>query len=288
MSKRIGFSIGIVGLLLSLAVIGWVSIGLAQSGSTITSYSFQPAKTSKSVTLSNFWQGITVIRVTGMQDADLLNIRPIKESKASASAINVVDSTITVPDGRQMSLPQNGQAVDASALVVNESLITFSRPNITGKILLDVELPDSSEIQVYFNNTLVLKNSSLYSPVSVRAGEIYAGYEFTGKALNRVMFPELIELNDSKPADRVEKVAGENLVLVPFSKLQVKSSVPLPENSSPFRVLLDINEQGIVERAVAQNASNAQEIEQIMRQWQFVPYSYNGTPVKVKTVFIKD
>lgn len=287
MSKKAITSVSVNCILLLIGVIGWVGISLAQDGLKIRHFKFKPTKTTKNVTLSSSWNGTTVIRVTGMQNTDMLNIRPIKELNASASVINIIDSELTFEDGKKMSLPQNGQAVSESALVVTEGEIIFNRPNITGKILIDVELPDSAEIQVYFNESPVLRNSSLYSPVSVRGGKVKSGYEFTGKALNRVMFPDIIE-HDSKPKDKIVKVEGENLVFVPFSKLQVKSSMELPENSSRARIILEINEQGIVERAVATGVSNAQEIEQIMKQWQFVPFTHDGTPVKVKTFLMKD
>jgi hypothetical protein len=63
----------------------------------------------------------------------------------------------------------------------------------------------------------------------------------------------------------------------------------LPDNLTAVKTLIEIDENGVVERVVAyeENTAVAQDIEQRIRQWRFAPHKNNGVAVKVKTAYLR-
>lgn len=265
-----------------VGLISFISIAFAQSSSN-EDKRIQTTKVNKTLPLSALWQNKVVIRVSGMQDVDAVNIRPASENKISARILTVDEQEVIVSGNRKLRLPKNGEQVSEDLLSINENEISFVRPLIDGKVLVDIELPESTRIEVFFNNESIVKNTVVYSPLSIRAGKIGKGEEHLGTALSRVMFPQLI---NRRPNSTV-KIENDKYH-VPFSNLQLKKSNELTVNDVSVKALIEINEQGLVEKVSVIEPLNSSQIEQEIRQWEFIPYKKDGVAVKVSTFFMKE
>lgn len=275
--SKILYSVLIVSLVFSASVIG---ISYAQSGSGDR---IQTVKISKSQNLTESWQGRITVRVAGMQSSDAVNIRLTNEAKINGKVFTVSEREIVFSGENKLRIPKSGESISETALSISQSEINFARPQIEGKVLLDIELPESTQVNLFYNNQEVIESNTLYSPIAVRNGVVEKGEETAGKALSRIMFPQI---RNSHPTDVVEM--GGNVVYVPFSKLQVKQSEEFSGNTATIKAMIEINEQGFVEKATVMEPLNSPAIEQNIRQWQFVPYKKDGVAVKVSTLFVRE
>lgn len=269
-------------LVITLIVSGsLLGVSYAQSGSG--DGRFQTVKIDKSQNLTESWQGKITVRVVGMQNDDAVNIRLTSDAKLNAKVLTVAEKEITFSGENKLRIPKSGEAIPETALNISNSEINFTRPQIEGKVLIDIELPESTQVDLFYNDEQVVKNSALYSPIVIRNGIVGKGEDGIGKALTKVMFPQL---QNHQPG--TVKEIGENKFHVPFSKLQVKQSDELSGSSASIKAVIEINEQGLVEKVAVMEPINSPEIEQNIRQWRFVPYKKDGVAVKVTTFFIKE
>lgn len=224
------------------------------------------------------------IRLIGMLESDLVNIRTTREMKINAEVLSYNEAPVSLNTNQQILLPQNGQSFAETALSVTETSVTFSRPHNNGKMLIDVEVPELSQLQFFYNDVKVLNNVVLDSPISVQNGKLGKGEDKLYKATSKLFLPQ-----DKIKGENETWTTADGRLFVPFSKLQIRSSEPLPDNLTAVKTLIEIDENGVVERVVAyeENTAVAQDIEQRIRQWRFAPHKNNGVAVKVKTAYLR-
>lgn len=270
-------------LVLGIALVGVVSflgISYAQDQSSVKKR--QTVKVSKSIDLTESWQKKTSIRVLNMESTDTVNIRPAKEAKINVKILSLGKQEIVI-DNKKWQLPAAGASIPEDFLEISEGEILFVRPQIDGKILVDVELPESSQIDFFFNNEQVINNTSIYSPIAVKDGKVKKGEMNLARALAGLRYPHLMERSAN-----TEVEVGENEFYVPFSKLQIKKSEILPDKITAIKAIIEISKEGSVEKVNVIEPLNSPEVVQSIRQWKFVPYKKNGVPIKVSTVFIRE
>lgn len=243
---------------------------------------FKAVKISKNRILTEAGQHKVSIKVTGMLNTDSVNIRPTNENEIDIKVLNTSEREVELPGGKKLRIPKDGVPIAEDALTFNENEIVFLRPQVEGKVLIDIALPEATELEVYFNNEQVIKSTALYSPIAVKDGKVKKGEITTAKAHKQVMFPELTGRNPNG----IIKL-GENKFNVPFSKLQLKKSDALANDGTSIHAIIEINEQGIVEKVSMIKPLNSLEVEQKIRQWEFVPYRKDGELVKVTTILIR-
>lgn len=278
--KRKSKNFYVVLFVFSVFSVSFLGISYAQNG---TGNRIQTIKINKSQSLTEAWRGKITIRVMDMQSTDAVNIRLSSEGKINGRVFSTSEREITLSGGNKLRLPRSGDAISETALNLSQSEISFVRPQVEGKYLLDIELPESTEIKLFYNGQEVVGSSALYSPIAVRDGIVEKGEENAGKALSKIMFPQI---RNSSPTDAVD--FGENKLYVPFTKLQVKQSEELPADRTVIKAMIEINEQGFVEKVNVLEPLNSSEIEQNMREWKFVPYKKDGVAVKVSTFFVRE
>ena len=271
-------------IILSLVLIGLASIlsvAYAQSGN-IENRQFQSTKINKSRSISQSWDGKITVRVDGMKSVDAVNIRPSKNAQVNVKILTVSEREILLPNGSKMRVPKNGDLISEDRVNISETEVSFVRPENEGSVLVDIELPESTQINLFFNNEQIIKSSNLYSPLVIKDKKVEKGQESPAKALLKMMFPQL---KNRKADDVIE--TSDNRLFVPFSKLQLKKSDELP-NTTPIKATLEINNLGIVEKVTMIEPLNSQEIQQKLLQWEFVPYKKDKEQVNIITIFLKD
>jgi hypothetical protein len=279
MSKKSkNISIGLI--LIMMAVLG---ISYAQNGGTGGTNPI--TKVSKTLSLPQALQDKITVTVTNMQATDIVNIRPIRENKINAKVASVTEQDFEMQPGKMVKLPKSGEPVSESALSISNDAITFARPQISSKIALDIEVPDSAQVEIFYNGVRVVKETTVLSPIAIYQNmTVGKGVENTAKVISRLMFPELV---NREPNQIVEGADGS--LMVPFSMLQLKKSNELT-GTSKVQAIIEINEQGLVENVTVMeplNSDASDNIAEQIRLWEFVPYKKNGTAVKVSTLFFK-
>lgn len=264
----------------SFALASILSVSYAQSSNA--DGRFQSAKVNKSRSVTQSWEGKVTVRVVGMKNVDAVNIRPTKDAQLNVKVLSISEQEIVLPDGRKLRVPKNGDSISEDRLSLSESEISFVRPEIEGKVLVDIELPELVQIDLFFNDEEVIQSAKLYSPLVIRDKKVERGQENSAKALTRLIFPQL---RNRKPDDVVE--TSDNKLFVPFSKLQLKKSDELPD-ATPIKAMIEINNRGIVEKVTMIEPLNSQEIEQKLLQWEFVPYKKGEAGVNISTLFLKN
>jgi hypothetical protein len=272
----------VVLFLVLIGTAGILGISYAQSGSSDT---LKAVKVSKSLSLGQSLQGKVTVRVTNMQSTDIINIRPINENKINAVVLSITEQDYEFEPGKMLKLPKSGEAVAESSLSLSEEYINFARPQISGKVGLDIALPKSAEVEVFYNGGLAIKSTTLISAISVRDAVVGKGFESTGSTLSKLMFPQTI---NKAPNETVEGTDGS--LMVPFSAMQLKKSYELTGISGPVKAVIDISTEGLVENVTVMEPLNpdaADNVEEQIRLWEFFPYKKNGTAVKVSAVFFR-
>lgn len=268
----------ILGIVL-VGVISFLGISHAQSQSSIKKR--QTVKVNKGIVLTESWQKKTYIRVLNMESSDTINIRPVKEAKINVKILSLGEQEVVI-DAKKWHLPSNGAFIPEDFLEISEGEILFVRPQVDGKILIDIELPESSQIDFFFNNEQVINNTSIYSPIAVKDGKVKKGETNLARAVAGLRYPHLME----RSADKEVEISENGFV--PFSKLQIKRSETLPDKITAIKAIIEINERGLVEKVNVLEPLNSSEVNQSIRQWKFVPYKKDGVAIKVKTIFIKE
>lgn len=259
-----------------------IGIAYAQSNSGGNN-GFNPIKVNKNLTPSQLWQGKISVRVVNMQSVDSINII----AKENAGEINVKivsfgEREITQADNNKLKIPKDGAPISENSLFLSENEIYFNRPQTDGSVLLNIEIPEGSLSDIFYNNEHVVKNAAIYSSIAVRNGVVEKGSETLPKAMSGVMFPQA---TDYHPGDIVE--IGSDKIFVPFTKLQLKESEKLPSDA-PFRAILEINEQGLVDKIMTLDRGEFQTFEQTIRNWKFIPYVKDGSAVRVSTFYVQE
>lgn len=281
--NRILKRVYIVLFLVLCGTAGILGISYAQTSS---SDGLKAIKVSKSLSLGQSLQGKVTVRVTNMQSTDIVNIRPINENKINVIVLSMTEQDYEMLPGKMVKLPKSGEAVPETSLSLSEDNINFARPQISSKIGLDIALPESAEVEVFYNGNLAVKSTTLISAISVRDAVLGKGYESTGSTLTKLMFPQTVY---QKPNEIVEGADGS--LFVPFSLLQLKKSNELTGVSGPVKAIIEISDQGLVENVTVMEPLNpdaSDNIAEQIRLWEFIPYKKNGTAVKVSAIFFRE
>jgi hypothetical protein len=275
LNKKRLFGFGFVALM----IIGTTLIGLVygqKAEKPIT-------KLSKTLEVSNLWKGSIDVKVVGMRDNDLINIKEVKSTAVSTKIITTTDELFAMTQDNKMT-SLSGEDVPETALALSESTISFIRPEIKGKVLMFIEVPQSAKVNISYNDKDIAKNYSVSSAISVKGGVIGAGKESLGKSISETMFPGL---KPEKISSDTEKKLEDGSFFVPFEKLQLTNTDNKLTKEKSFKAHIEIDEFGNVQNVMVLEPVNSESLKKAILAWKFIPYLSNGNPVKVSTVIVQ-
>jgi hypothetical protein len=275
LNKKRLFGFGFIALM----IIGTMLIGLVyaqKADKPIT-------KLSKTQEVSSLWKGSIDVKVVGMRDNDLVNIKEVKSKAINIKIITLTDEMFAVSQDSKL-LPITGEDVPETALDLSESTISFIRPEIKGKVLFYIEVPPSAKINISYNNKDIAKDYSAASAISIKGGVIGEGKESLGKSISETMFPGL---KPEKISSNSETKLADGSFFVPFEKLRLANTENSVAKETAYKAHLDIDEFGNVQKVMILEPVNSESLKKAILAWKFMPYLNNGNPVKVSTVVVQ-
>ncbi len=241
---------------------------------------FKMHSISKQVKLERAAGGATpfvTLRLDGLQPADYINIRPTEKSEIEVTAGLLVQKPEKTDNAatEEKRLPE-------SSLEVTTDTIAFTRPQMTGDVVLDVTLPSGSQTSAILDGEVVLNAAALQEPVSIKGHEVTRGANDTATAVLQSVLPPALR-GQSVPTGAT-KFAYSDGYFVPFSLLQVRKRVAVDLSSRRISASIDIDKEGKVIKVNPLNEDSA-FLEKALMQWEFAPFIVDGRPVAVTTVF---
>lgn len=215
------------------------------------------------------------LRLEGLQPTDYVNIRPTGKSE-----IEVTAGLMVAKPEKADNAASEGKRLPESSLEVTADTIAFTRPQMAGVVVLDVELPSGSQTSAIVDGEVVL-NDALREPISIKGREVGQGARNTADAVLQSILPPALR-GQSVPTS-ASKIAYSDKYFVPFSLLQVRKRVALESGSPLTRASIDIDKEGKVVKVTPFNEDSA-VLEKALMQWEFAPFNVDGQPVAVMTV----
>lgn len=237
-------------------------------------------KIHQTMQLDSLWQGSLRIEVANFQSTDAINIRPGIGDELEVSVYSMTTAEVSMSGGKTLAVPSPGANVSSSALSMSQDAVVFARPNTNDRFLIDVRLPDGSIVDIVTSGNEIASNALVYAPMVVKGASIGKGETNPAKALLKLIYGDLDTFNESQVVS-----IGDNELYVHFKKLQIQSSSALP---SGVRAMLQINESGDVTGVQLLEPAGNTQIENNLQSWEFIPYTVNGVPQKVRTFVISE
>jgi hypothetical protein len=270
--KKTGiFSVAV--LLLLLAAIGFIKF-LPNVSFTVNAQTRQDSQVQKSeskslrksAVLDKNKAGDVSIALTNIRADDLINIHLTQEAKVQADVLTVGASTGIMPN--------LGTISSESSLQATADTITFDRPDTSEKIVLNIQVPPQTKVEVTVNGDHLL-NSRLESPIAISDGKIVEGSKNMGTAIMKASFPGL----------KNKKIDSGPKMLVQFSQLEVlRKAVPENNVALPQVAYVEIDDKGLVQKVSNIDGTPvAPEVEKALRKWEFAVYKKNDQPTNVIT-----
>ncbi|MDQ1522387.1 MAG: hypothetical protein QOE47_311 [Pyrinomonadaceae bacterium] len=215
------------------------------------------------------------LRLDGLQPTDYVNLRPTGKSEIEVTAGLMVQKS-----EKPQTEATEDKRLPESSLEVTTDTIAFTRPQVAGVVVLDVELPSGSQTSAILDGEVIL-NAALREPISIKGREVGQGAKNTATAVLQSVLPP--GLRGKSVPTTATKIAYSDKYFVPFSQLQVRKQVAVDLSSPQVRAGVDINEQGKVVKVTPFNEDSA-VLEKALMQWEFAPFIVDGQPVAVTTV----
>ncbi|GEM_PF-5849512 len=235
-------------------------------------------KVSKTVGVGNAWNSKISLNVSGLQESDAVNIVPGATGTIVAEVITVADRSLTFPGtNKSITVPLPGEDVADSSLTVSSSSISFSRPTNQNKVLLYVEVPESTMVTIFYGTSKIVDEYPVSSPLKIKDGSLVKGQSALSKAV-------LVLMNPASETDTEEiKPVDDGVYFVPFEKLTVLNEQN-PLAGLAFTANVDINESGQVTKVNVLQPLNSVSVKNAVMSLQFKPFSLKGSNIKVSTV----
>jgi len=124
------------------------------------------------------------LRLDGLQPTDYVNIRPTERSEIEVTAGLLVPKSKKTGDA-----PTDEKRLPESSLEVTKDTIAFTRPQMEGAVVLDVELPSGSQTSAILDGEVVLNVAALQEPLSIKGREVRQGAKDTATAVLQSILP---------------------------------------------------------------------------------------------------
>lgn len=226
-----------------------------------------------------------IIDLRSLKISDTLNLRPSDEMMVSVKAGTLIqtinaDGTISIP-----FVPlKPGVPLPESSLEVSERTIIFTRPETLEEdntVFLDVQIPRIISARILVNEQLVL-SEYLQQPLSYRDKQWGLGYKnVSGVA---ALASKIIEDKNREGCFPVYDIDRRGYILS-YSCLKIIKQ-PHINNSAgtDLILLLQIDENGKVLIATPLAGGHPENLQELIKEWQFDPYRLGGQTVPVITV----
>jgi hypothetical protein len=239
-------------------------------------------KISKKVKLDRAAAGASpfvTLRLNNLEPTDYVNIRPTEKSEIEVTAGLMVRKPEKTDDAatQEKRLPESSLEVTADA-------VAFTRPQMSGVVVLDVALPSGTQTSAVFDGEVIL-NAALREPVSIKGREVRQGAQDTSAAVLQSVLPPAMR-GQSVPTTAT-RLPYSGKYFVPFSLLQVRRRVAVDLSSRRIHAGVDIDKEGKVVKVSPFNdvdEDSAAVLEKTLKQWEFDPYVVDGQPVAVTTL----
>lgn len=227
-------------------------------------------------------QHIITIRLDGLRPFDVVNIRPMAQSRIEVAAGTLakrLDSD-KIPSPSAV-LPTPGPALPNSSLEVGTNKVSFVRPVLLDSIVfLDIQVPRQVQVRVMANREIVLM-AALQQPLSFSNKEWGQGHQaVVGTTMRAAGLLSRSVGRDNGPVfDR-----SRGYYVVPSSSLQIVKKLPL-EGKAGLKgvVMLQIDETGRVVKISSMTDMAIENLEENLMKWEFAPYKIDGQAVPLVT-----
>jgi hypothetical protein len=209
---------------------------------------------------------------------DAVNITVGDPGVILAKVATIADRNVTFPGGSDsIVVPLPGGDVPENSLTMSQSSITFNRPAIGGKVLLYIQIPEAVKVTISQNNSLVVEEYLVTSPLKVKNGTFAKGQSTISKSVLALMYP-----TSETDTEEIKQV-GEGQYFVPFEKLEVLNQQNQFAGLT-FTANVDIDETGVVTTVKVLTPLNSPQVQNALMSLRFKPFSFKGNTVKVSTV----
>lgn len=162
---------------------------------------------------------------------------------------------------------------------VEGAQVTVQRPSaVSGIVFLDITVPEGIWVNLTVNGRSIF-SAPVTLPLSLSQGKLGLGTNGVAQTMSRVQFPPMSDvIPHSTPGEYV----------VAFHRLKIRKRItPSVAPGENLRVFLMIDETGRVIRTFAFGADGRRNTpaEAQIQEWEFEPFTLNGRPVRVYTVF---
>jgi hypothetical protein len=216
------------------------------------------------------------LQLDNLQSDDLVNIAPSNANNSDNATVDFSATTYFVtgdPEKKSfLDLVSFGAAPAEANLQVGHNSINFGRDkNLSGKLLINIQLPTGTPIKLVINNNTII-NSAISQPIAWHNGSMGKGEANRFAALLKTVKPNIRELPSGTARVKFDQL-----------KTRSQSSLPLKEGVL-ILVRLSINPAGRVTEAKLLYGEAGDDVINSFYNWEFEPHLVNGKPAPVETV----